>query len=86
MVVNLARVAAIVRRIDFDAEELARARRVDDLDGAAVTADPQAERRHRLTEPDLTYAKFCDRPGPPWRSTQHVRNERTPAAADSDRD
>ncbi|WP_127354809.1 hypothetical protein [Actinacidiphila soli] len=36
---------------------------------AQVADDPRAERRRRLTEPDLQYAEFCDRTGTPWRST-----------------
>ncbi len=71
VVVNLARVGDILRRIAFDVEELARARRIEDLSVAAVNNDPRAERRRRLAEPDLTYAEFCDRTGTPWRSTQH---------------
>jgi hypothetical protein len=70
VVVNLARVGAILQRIAFDVEELARARRTEDLQIAAVKDDPRAERRRRLAEPDLTYAEFCDRTGTPWRSTR----------------
>ncbi|WP_181806113.1 hypothetical protein [Streptomyces shenzhenensis] len=55
--------------IAFDVEELARPRRIDDLQAAAVGDDPRAERRRRLAEPDLTFAEFCDRTGTPWRST-----------------
>ncbi len=61
---------AILQRIAFDVEELARARRAEDLQIAAVNDDPRAERRRRLAEPDLTYAEFCDRTGTPWRSTR----------------
>ncbi|MET8945412.1 hypothetical protein ABZX30_17965 [Streptomyces sp. NPDC004542] len=68
--VHIARIAAILRRIAFDIDELARARRVDDLHAAQVGDDPRAERRRRLAEPDLNYAEFCDRTGTPWRSTQ----------------
>jgi hypothetical protein len=52
--VTLARVRDIPRRIAFDVEELARARRIEDLSVAAVNNDPRAERRRRLAEPDLT--------------------------------
>jgi hypothetical protein len=59
--IHLPKVAAIVRRIAFDIDELARARRVDDLQAAKVADDPRTERRRRLAEPDLQYAEFCDR-------------------------
>ena len=48
MAVDLARVAAVIDRIAADLAELARARRVQDLDTAAVLPDPRAERRRRL--------------------------------------
>ncbi|MFF7328235.1 hypothetical protein [[Kitasatospora] papulosa] len=51
--VCLPRVVAILRRIAFDIAELARARRVEDLQGARVADDPCAERRRRLAESDL---------------------------------
>jgi hypothetical protein len=50
--VDLARVRAVIDRIAADVDELARARRVQDLDTAAVLPDPRAERRRRLAEPD----------------------------------
>ena len=59
--VDLARVAAIIDRIAADVDELARARRVQDLDTAAVLPDPRAERRLRLAEPDLEFRAFCTR-------------------------
>jgi hypothetical protein len=67
--IRLPKVAAILRRVAFDVDELARARRVGDLQAAQVGDDPRAERRRRLAEPDLRYAEFCDRTGTPWRST-----------------
>ncbi|GHC27612.1 hypothetical protein GCM10010348_62120 [Streptomyces anthocyanicus] len=70
MPIRLPRVAAILRRIAFDVEELARARRVEELQAAKVADDPRAERRRRLAEPDLSYAEYCDRTRTPWRSTQ----------------
>ncbi|MFC9261262.1 hypothetical protein ACFT25_15745 [Streptomyces hydrogenans] len=70
MVVDSARVSAILRRITFDADELNRARNVEDLLGARVGDDPRAELRRRLAEPDLEYAKFTRRKNLPWRSTQ----------------
>jgi len=48
---------------------LARARRVQDLDTAAVLPDPRAERRRRLAEPDLEFRAFCARKGLPASST-----------------
>ncbi|GAA3084301.1 hypothetical protein GCM10017562_62540 [Streptomyces roseofulvus] len=70
VVVDFARVSAILRRIAFDVDELARARNVDDLTGARVGDDPRAERRRRLAEPDLEYAEFTRRKNLPWRSTR----------------
>ena len=43
--VDLARVAAVIDRIAADVDELARARRVQDLANAAVLPDRRAERR-----------------------------------------
>ena len=59
--VDLARVAAVIDRIAADVDELARARRVQDLNTAAVLPDPRAERRRRLAEPDLEFRAFCTR-------------------------
>ena len=59
--IDLPRVAAILDRIAADIDELARARRVQDLDTAAVLPDPRAERRRRLAEPDLEFRAFCTR-------------------------
>ena len=59
MAVDLARVAAVINRVAADVDELARARRVQDLDTAAVRPDPRAERRRRLAEPDLEFRAFC---------------------------
>src|SRR4051794_27081115 len=47
-VVPLARVRAVVQRVAADLDELARVRRVAELDAAAVLADRRAERRRRL--------------------------------------
>jgi hypothetical protein len=55
--VDLARVARVVLRIAADVEELARARRVADLDQAAVNPDARAERRRRLAEPPLAFPR-----------------------------
>jgi hypothetical protein len=58
---GLARVAAVIDRITADVDELARARRVQDLATAAVLPGPRAERRRRLAEPDLEFRAFCTR-------------------------
>ena len=50
-------------------DELARARRVQDLTTAAVLPDPRAQRRRRLAEPDLEFRAFCARRGLPASST-----------------
>ncbi|MGW2086235.1 hypothetical protein [Streptomyces sp. NPDC001880] len=60
--------AAVLRRIAFDVDELARARSVQDLDRARVCEEPQAERRRRLAEPDLPFVEFCSRTGTPSQS------------------
>ena len=67
--VGLARVAAVIDRVAADVDELARARRVQDLDTAVVLPDPRAERRRRLAEPDLEFRAFCARRGLPASST-----------------
>ena len=61
VVVDLPRVAAIVQRIAVDVDELARARRVADLDTAAAGPDRRAERRRRVAEPNLDFREFCRR-------------------------
>jgi hypothetical protein len=40
VVVDLPQTAAVLRRIAFDVEELARARKVEDLDAACVREEP----------------------------------------------
>ena len=67
--VNVARVAAVIDRVAADVDELARARRVQDLTTAAVPPDRRAERRRRLAEPI--------RPAPRRRGPQPPRH-RTP--------
>jgi hypothetical protein len=67
--VDLARVAAVIDRIAADVDELARARRVQDLTSAAVLPDRRAELRRRLAEPDLEFRAFCARKGLPASST-----------------
>jgi hypothetical protein len=47
MAVDLARVAAVIDRIAADVDELARARRVQDLNTAAVLPDPRAASARR---------------------------------------
>ena len=70
--VDLARVAAVIDRIAADVDELARARRVQDLTTAAVLPDPRAEHRLRLAEPDLEFRAFCTRRRLPASSTPQL--------------
>ena len=70
--VDLARVAAVIDRIAADVDELARARRVQDLAAATVLPDRRAERRRRLAEPDLEFRAFCARKGLPASSTPQL--------------
>ena len=70
--VDLARVAAVIDRIAADVDELARARRAQDLDTAAVLPDPRAQRRRRLAEPDLEFRAFCTRRRLPASSTPQL--------------
>ena len=70
--VDLARVRAVIDRIAADVDELARARRVQDLNTAAVLPDPRAERRRRLAEPDLEFRAFCTRRQLPASSTPQL--------------
>jgi len=70
--VELARVAAVIDRIAADVDELARARRAQDQDTAAVLPDPRAERRRRLAEPDLELRAFCTRRRLPASSTPQL--------------
>ena len=72
MAVDLARVRAVIDRIAADVDELARVRRVEDLETAAVLPDPRAERRRRLAEPDLEFRSFCARKGLPASSTPQL--------------
>jgi hypothetical protein len=46
---------AVIDRIAADTDELARARRGQDLNTAAVLPDPRGERRWRLAERDLEF-------------------------------
>ncbi len=67
--VTVARVAAVVDRVAVDLDELARARRVADLQGATVVADRRAELRRRLAVPDLEFREFCPQRKLPMSST-----------------
>jgi hypothetical protein len=69
VVAGLPRVAAILDRIAADIDELARARRVDDL-AAAVLPGRRAERRRRVAEPDLDFGSSAD-----VRRSRHPRND-----------
>ena len=70
--VDLARVRTVLHRIAADLDELARARRVADLNTAATLPDRRAERRRRLAEPDLDFRGFCSRTGLPASSTPQL--------------
>ncbi len=70
--VDLARVRAVIDRLAADVDELARARRVQDLNNAAVLPDPRAERRRRLAEPDLEFRALCARRRLPASSTPQL--------------
>ena len=48
-------------RLSSRCDELARARRVDDLAAAAVLPGRRAERRRRVAEPDPDFREFCRR-------------------------
>jgi len=82
VVANTARVVAILRRIAYDVQELARARRVDDLTHP-VADDPRAEHRRRAAEPNLDFVAFCARRKIPYRSTPQL--ERAYDAFNADR-
>jgi hypothetical protein len=73
VVVDLARVAAILRRVAGDVDELARTRRVEDLTAAAVLPGQRAERRRRLAEPDLDFRAFIDARRLPSSSTLQLQ-------------
>ncbi|MDI3101846.1 hypothetical protein QJ054_32910 [Streptomyces sp. AN-3] len=70
MPIRLPKVAAVLRCIPFDVEELTRARCTQELQPAKVANNPRAERRRRLAEPDLSHAESCVRAKTSWRSTQ----------------
>jgi hypothetical protein len=83
--VDLARVRAVIDRIASDIDELARARRIQDLDTAAVLPDARAERRRRLAGPDLEFRAFCTRRQLPASSTPQLefdyrQREATPSS------
>ncbi len=55
--VDQSRVIRVLRRIAHDLEELARARRVEDLSTSANDADPHLRRRRRLAEPPIELSR-----------------------------
>jgi hypothetical protein len=59
--VDLPRVRAVLHRIAADLDDLARARRVADLNTAATLPDRNAKLRRRLAEPDLDFNPFRPR-------------------------
>ncbi|MGO4612702.1 hypothetical protein AB4305_11520 [Nocardia sp. 2YAB30] len=72
VVADVPRVVAILRRIAYDVGELARSRRVADLEQAAVAEDPRAERRRRVAEPALEFLAFCRHRKIPHQSTPQL--------------
>jgi DNA-binding Lrp family transcriptional regulator len=72
VVADLPRVVAVLRRIAYDVHELARARRVADLDRAAIGNDPRVERRRRVAESALDLVAFCRRRNIPYQSTPQL--------------
>ena len=74
MAADLSRVA-VIDRITTDVDELARARRVQDLNTGVVLPDPRAERRRRLAEPDLEFRAFCARRRLPASSTPQLERD-----------
>jgi hypothetical protein len=71
--VDLARVAAVIDRIAADVDELARARRVQDLTTAAALPDPRGRNAAGgLAEPDLEFRAFCTRRRLPASSTPQL--------------
>ncbi len=86
--VDLPRVQAILERIAADVDELARARRVSELDAAAVRPDRRAEQRRRAAEADLDFRQFgarnklamsstlqLERAWDAWQTERHRRGE-----------
>ena len=71
VVIDLPRVAAILDRIAAGIGERARARRVRDLNAAAVLPDPRAGRRRRPAGPDLEFRAFCTRRRLPASPARH---------------
>ena len=63
---------AVLHLIAADLDELARARRVADLNTAATLPGRNAELRRRLAEPDLDFGVFCSRKGLPASSTPQL--------------
>ena len=61
MVADPPRVAAILQRIAADVDELARARRVADLDAAAARPDRAGRTVAPGSEPDLDFCSSCPR-------------------------
>ena len=61
MAVDLARVAAVIDRIAADVDGLARARRAQYLDTAAVLPGRRAGTPSAAAEQDLEFRAFCAR-------------------------
>src|SRR6266704_1530004 len=69
---DLPRVAAILQRIAADVDELAQARRVQDLNTAAVLPDPRAERHRRLP---ASSTPQLERAWDAWQAERYRRGE-----------
>ena len=78
--VDLAQVRAVIDRIAADVDELARARRAQDLTTAAVLPGPRAERRRRAgqAEPDLEFRASCPAGGCPLPQPRNWSGPGTP--------
>jgi hypothetical protein len=77
--VDFARVAAVIDRIAADVDELARARRVQDLNTAAVLADPRlGQPPAALAEPVLEFRASAPVGGGPFPQPRNWSGPRTP--------
>jgi hypothetical protein len=88
VVADLPRIQAILERIATDVDELARARRVEEFDIAAVRPDRRVEQRRRAAEDDLDFRQFgtrnnlamsstlqLERAWDAWQAERHRRGE-----------
>jgi hypothetical protein len=85
VVLELPRVTAILERIPADVDELALARRVADLETAAVRGRSTDRTPSPAGEPDLDFGEFCRRQGLPASSTPQLARARDAFAAERHR-